>query len=89
MSLTKSALGPEHPDLATDLNNLATLYRATGRYAEAEPLFQRAIGILEKSLPPSHPNLRVGRRNYARLLDQLGRTQEAAALRTLADAAGR
>jgi hypothetical protein len=61
---------------------LAELYRATGRYAQAEPLFfQRALAILDKSLPSDHPNLAVVRENYAPVLDRLGRGDEAAALR--------
>ncbi len=30
--------GPQDPRLATSLNELALLYRAQGKYAEAEPL---------------------------------------------------
>ncbi len=37
--------GPQDPRLATSLNNLAELYRAQGRYAEAEPLHKRALAI--------------------------------------------
>ena len=62
------------------------LYQDTGRYAEAEPLYQRALAILEKSLPPDHPNLATVRENYAGLLDELGRADEAAALRARAAA---
>ena len=40
--------GPEDPRLAATLNNLAELYRAQGKYAEAEPLYQRALAIFEK-----------------------------------------
>ena len=57
--------------LAIDLNNLALLYRATGRYAEAEPLLKRALAIGEKTLPPDHPHLRKVRENHADLLGQL------------------
>jgi tetratricopeptide (TPR) repeat protein len=74
------------PSALARLNNLANLYRATGRYAEAEPLFQRAIAIGEKSLPPHHPYQALCRENYARFLDRLGRTNEAAALRNQAEA---
>ena len=69
---TRHSCPPKLPGSAPDLNNLAVLYRDTGRYTEAEPLFQRAIAILDKSLPPDHPNLAVVRENYAGLLDQLG-----------------
>ena len=33
--------GPEDPRLAQSLNNLAGLYNAQGKYAEAEPLYRR------------------------------------------------
>jgi tetratricopeptide (TPR) repeat protein len=31
--------------VATDLNNLATLYRTQGRYGEAEPLYLQALEL--------------------------------------------
>ena len=37
-------LGPDHPDVAHSLNNLAGLYQKTGRYAEAEPLYKAVPG---------------------------------------------
>jgi hypothetical protein len=33
----EETLGSEHLDVATSLNNLATLYKSQGRYTEAEP----------------------------------------------------
>jgi hypothetical protein len=36
----KDRLGPEHPNVATTLNNLAELYREQGRFDEAERLTQ-------------------------------------------------
>ena len=59
------------------LNNLAELYRATGRYAEAEPLFQRALAIGEKTLGPEHPNLAIRLNNLAMLYQATGRYAEA------------
>ncbi len=38
IAINEKALGPEHPDLAIYLNNLATLYKEQGKYGEAEPL---------------------------------------------------
>ena len=38
LAIREKTLGPEHPHVATSLNNLAALYRAQGRYAEAEPV---------------------------------------------------
>ena len=39
----EKALGPDHPDVAQSVNNLADLYSAQGRYADAEPLYKRAL----------------------------------------------
>ena len=41
----KSARAEIIPDVAISLNNLAELYRTQGRYAEAEPLYQRSLAI--------------------------------------------
>ena len=52
----------------------------------AEPLFARALTILEKSLSPAHPALAAVRENYVNLLVQLGRRKEASALRAQVEA---
>jgi tetratricopeptide (TPR) repeat protein len=39
LGIQEKALGPDHPNVAAGLNNLAVLYCAQGRYAEAEPLY--------------------------------------------------
>ncbi|MFO8015118.1 MAG: tetratricopeptide repeat protein, partial [Phycisphaerae bacterium] len=38
-------LGPDHPDVATCLENLAALYRATDRAEQAEHLERRAARV--------------------------------------------
>jgi len=43
-------LGRDHPDVATSLNDLAMLYSDQGKDTEAEPLFERALAILENNL---------------------------------------
>ena len=48
---------PEGPRLATSLNNLAALYQAQGRHAEAEPLHQRALAIREQTHGSEHPDV--------------------------------
>jgi tetratricopeptide (TPR) repeat protein len=35
LAIREKALGPDHPDVASSLNNLAELYRKQGRYADA------------------------------------------------------
>jgi len=72
--------------LATSLNNLALLYKAQGRYAEAEPLYQRALAIREKALGPEHPDVATSLENYADLLRKTGRVSEATKMETRAKA---
>jgi tetratricopeptide (TPR) repeat protein len=55
LAVREQVLGPEHPDVATSLDNLAQLYGATGRPAEAEPLYRRALAVRERALGPEHP----------------------------------
>ena len=38
LAIREKALGPEHRDVATSLNNLAGLYKALGDYSKAERL---------------------------------------------------
>ena len=84
--IREKALGPEHPDVATSLNNLAVLYRAQGQYAEAEPLYQRALAIRKRVLGPEHPKVATCLENYAILLRNMGRPEEAAPLEARARA---
>ena len=79
-------MGPEHPNVASGLNNLAKFYYAQGKYAEAEPLFKRALAIWEKALGPEHPDLAQSLENYAQLLRKTNREAEAAKLETRAKA---
>ena len=65
-------MGPEHPNTATSLNNLALLYEAQGSYAQAEPLYKRALAIREKVLGPEHPDTAQSLNNLAGLYDSQG-----------------
>jgi len=57
VAIKEKALGPDHPDVATAMSNLAVLYANLGRYAEAEPLYKRSLAISEKALGPNHPDV--------------------------------
>ncbi len=50
LSIREKIMGPDHPDVATILNCLGTLYESQGIYKEAEPLYIRALSINEKAL---------------------------------------
>ena len=51
----EKALGPDHPDVATALNNLAFVYKDQGSYSEAEAHYKRALAIDEDKLGKDHP----------------------------------
>ncbi|MFM6898051.1 MAG: tetratricopeptide repeat protein, partial [Microcystis panniformis] len=46
------------------LNNLAGLYKYQGRYAEAEPLYVRAIAIYQERLGENHPDTQTVRQTF-------------------------
>ena len=50
---------------------------AQGRYAEAEPLYKRALAIREKALGPDHPDVGTSLNNLAGLYRAQGRYAEA------------
>jgi CHAT domain-containing protein/tetratricopeptide (TPR) repeat protein len=64
--------GPDHPDTATSLNNLALLYDNQGLYSQAEALYQRALAIREKALGPDHPETATSLNNLALLYHSQG-----------------
>jgi CHAT domain-containing protein/Tfp pilus assembly protein PilF len=80
LALIETALGPEHPSVATWLNNLTELYGRQGRYGEAETLARRSLAIFEKALGPEHPEVATSLNNLALTYVGQGRTGEAETL---------
>ena len=80
LAIREKALDPDHPDTASSLYNLARLYRAQGRLAEAGPLYVRALAIQERILGPDHPDTARSLNNLAGLYRARGRLAEAAPL---------
>jgi tetratricopeptide (TPR) repeat protein/CHAT domain-containing protein len=72
LAIRKRTLGPEHPDTAASLNDLAELYRAIGAYERAELLFQQALHIDQKVLGPEHPATAVDLNDLAELYQDVG-----------------
>jgi tetratricopeptide (TPR) repeat protein len=70
-------LGAKHPDTASSLNNLAVLYKSQGKYAEAEPLYERALEIRERVLGAEHPDTTTSLNNLAVLYKSQGKYREA------------
>jgi tetratricopeptide (TPR) repeat protein len=77
LAIGERSLGPDHPRVATHLNNLAQLLRATNRLGEAEPLMRRALAIAERSPGPDHASVATHLNNLARLLADTNRLGEA------------
>jgi tetratricopeptide (TPR) repeat protein len=78
LTIWEQALGPEHPDVALGLHDLAGLYRTQEKYAKAEPLLQRVLTIRERALGPEHPDIAFTLNGYVVLLQKMGREAEAA-----------
>jgi tetratricopeptide (TPR) repeat protein len=77
IALDEASLGPDHPFVAINLQNLADLDFDRKRFAEAESLYRRAIAIREKSLGPEHPELAITLNNLGALYRVQGRYAEA------------
>src|SRR5271165_5286398 len=77
LAIDEKSFGPEHPNVARGLINLAELLRATNRLAEAEPLYRRALAIDEKSFGPDHPDVATGLNSLGGLLRATNRLAEA------------
>ena len=75
--LAEKAFGPDHPNYAASLNNLAGIYKTQGKYAEAEPLIERSLKIMEKTVGPDHPNVATSMNNLAFLYQAQGKFVEA------------
>ena len=74
--MTEARYGPDHPQTAGSLNNLAGLYESMGRYVEAEPLYARSLKIREEQLGPDHPSTATSLNNLAGLYYALERYSE-------------
>ncbi len=77
LAITEAAYGPHHPDVGTNLSNLAHILRRLGLAQEARPLAERALAITEAAYGPHHPDVGTGLSNLALILRRLGLPQEA------------
>src|SRR5207244_664743 len=77
LAIYEQVQGPQHPDVATVLTNLAELYRAPGAYGQAEPFLKRALAIREHVLGPEHPAVATSLHNLAALYQAQGNAGKA------------
>ena len=77
LAIGEAAHGPDHPDVAAALNNLALALRHLGYPEQARPLYERALGIGEAAYGPDHPNVATALNNLALVLGDLGYPEQA------------
>jgi Tfp pilus assembly protein PilF len=58
LAIYEKSYAPDHPGVAISLNNLGVALLDTDRLGEAEPLFRRALPILESNDDPSAKRVR-------------------------------
>jgi len=77
LQILEEKLGPEHPSVATTLNNLVGLYYQIGDYEKALPLYQRALDIREKVMGSHQSSVATTLNNLAGLYDCMGDYEKA------------
>jgi tetratricopeptide (TPR) repeat protein len=75
--LITSDKAEESPVGAALMSTLARCYQMQAKPHDAEPLFERAIGIYQRVLGPDHPNLLYTMQDYAQFLRATKRKHEA------------
>ncbi|MGV3532732.1 MAG: tetratricopeptide repeat protein, partial [Chthoniobacteraceae bacterium] len=54
LQIEEKRLGPEHPEMAARIRDLASVLRLRGRLKESEALARRALTLTEKAFGPDH-----------------------------------
>lgn len=67
LEMRQRVLGPDHPDCAQSLNNLAALHTERREYETAEDMYERALDIRKRALSPDHPSLAYTLKHLAML----------------------
>jgi serine/threonine-protein kinase len=77
LALREKALGPEHPDVASTIQQLGALAWWMGKYPQALEQAERALALKKKALGPEHPEVVKAMKATAIPLRELGRYDEA------------
>ena len=70
--IDEQAFGPDHPEVATDVNNLGGVLQALGDLPGARQAFERALKIGEQAFGPDHPQVASFVNNLGSVLHDLG-----------------
>lgn len=79
LSLSRSMYGPQHPEVATSLNNLAFVLSRQGQYVAAEALYRETLAVNQKLLGKEHPAIAKSLNNLANVFFKQGRLAAAEA----------
>lgn len=77
LDIREHILGPEHPDTALSLHDMAELYFYQGDYVHAYLYLERTIAIQEKALNAEHPDLAWSRHDLGVLYATSGEYERA------------
>jgi tetratricopeptide (TPR) repeat protein len=77
LSIDEKVFGPDHPNVAIDVNNLGGVLQALGELQESRECFERALKIDEKVFGPDHPRVAIRVSNLSGVLRDQGKLQEA------------
>jgi tetratricopeptide (TPR) repeat protein len=80
LAIREKALGPDHPEVASVLMNIALAVRMAGDHEAAYPLLERAASIVEKTRGPNSAHLANILIELATLYGSHGRHSEAASI---------
>ena len=57
LSIRQQTLGPQHPDVATSYNNLASVLCDQGDLKEGNEYHESGLAIRQQTLGPYHPDV--------------------------------
>ena len=77
LAIREKRLGPEHPDTALIIYNLANLYSGQGEYEQAESFYQRALAIDEQYYGHNHLEVATDLSSLADLYSDQGKYEQA------------
>ena len=63
--MTFKTYGEDHPNVATERNNLGGAYHALGAYRKAMGYYEQALAVFERRLGNEHPHTKLVRENMA------------------------
>jgi len=72
LEIDEKVYGPDHPEVATMVNNLGGVLRALGDLAGAKKSYERALEIADKAYGSDHPTVAIRVNNLGGILYAMG-----------------